>query len=195
MISRAPYLLSILLISFIAGIPSASALVPFGPGPERSSFAVSDFMIGYPFGPAGGPDRRLDLSTELGWLFSVSDRLHIGPTFQFGSWLNGGWHSRWSLHARLRLDLDDRFSVTLSPGLIIADSPAPTGFAGYTAGATLMMDDWIGLTAGLDLTSAFPEGRDAVVRLGVGIGSLPGLCMSAAAGAAGAVAYWLSGMD
>lgn len=193
--SRGPFLLSILLISFITDIPSASGLIPFDPDPERSSFAVSNFMIGCPFGPAEGLDRRLDLSTELGWLFSVSDRLHIGPTLQFGSWLNGGWHSRWGLNARVRLDLDDRFSMALAPGLIIADSPAPTGFAGYTIGASLMMDDWVGLTAGLDLTRAFPEGSDAVVRLGVCVGSLPGLSMTAAAGTAGAVAYWLSRMD
>jgi hypothetical protein len=86
-------------------------------------------------------------------------------------------------------------SLDVTQGAIIADSPAPDGFAGYTGGATVMLDNWIGLSAGLDLTKAFPEGHETVLRLGLSFGSLPGLSLTTVTAAAGSVAWWLDQMD
>jgi len=187
----------LLLIIMSAGLLTAQAggFLPFGPGEGRSSFAVADFTLGYPVGPSDGPERKLDVSSELGWLFTLDEGLYLGPVFHFGSWLNGGWHSRWGLGVHTRIDLSSRLSLNLTPGLILGDSPFPDGFAGYTAGASVMQDGWVGLSADVDVTRNFNNDYDTVLRLGIDFGSIPGLCMTAAAGTAGAVASWLNSMD
>jgi len=173
----------------------AGGFLPFEPEESRSSFAVADFTLGYPLGPSDGPERKLDVSSELGWLFTLDEGLYLGPVFQFGSWLNGGWHSRWGLGAHTRMDLNNRLSLNLTPGLILGDSPFPDGFAGYTAGASVVLDGWVGLSVDVDMTETFNNDYDTVLRLGIDLGSIPGLCMTTAAGTAGVVASWLNSMD
>ncbi|MFO8184599.1 MAG: hypothetical protein R6U39_10560 [Candidatus Aegiribacteria sp.] len=169
--------------------------LPYEPSPEGGGILVTDFLAAYPFGPEDGIERDLDLSTELGFIFPLQKNLYLGPAFNFGSWLNGGWHSRWGLSARSRILLDRRFSMDLSSGVILGDSPHPDGFAGFTAGASLVLDGWLGICARIDFTEAYPDGTDTVFRLGLGLGELPGLYTTAAAGGAGAVAWWLNQMD
>ena len=93
------------------------------------------------------------------------------------------------------MDIGRDISFDLSSGLIVWDSPYPTGFAGFTVGASLVFDGWIGLCARTDFTESYDEGTDTVFRLGLGLGQLPGLYTTAAAGGAGAVAYMLSRID
>lgn len=169
--------------------------LPYEQSPDGGGILVTDFLAAYPFGPSDGIERELDLSTELGMIFPLQNNLYLGPAFNFGSWLNGGWHSRWGLSARGRILLDRRYSMDLSSGVILGDSPYPDGFAGFTAGASLVLDGWLGISARIDFTEAYPDGTDTVFKLGLGLGELPGLFTTAAAGGAGAVAWWLNQMD
>jgi len=93
------------------------------------------------------------------------------------------------------MDLSRRLCLNLTPGLILGDSPYPDGFAGYTAGASVVLDGWVGLSADMDVTKNINDDFDTVLRFGINLGSIPGLCMTAAAGTAGAVASWLNSMD
>jgi hypothetical protein len=181
----------LMLLSVAGGVSG----LPYEPVPGGGGILVTDFIAAYPFGPSDGIERELDLSTELGMIFPLKEKFYLGPAVNFGSWLNGGWHSRWGLSARGRMLLDGNLSMDLSSGLILGDSPFPDGFAGFTVGASLVLDGWLGICARADFTEAYPEGTDTVFRLGLGLGELPGLYTTAAAGGAGAVAWWLNQMD
>ncbi len=176
-------------------VAAGGTALPYSPSRGHGGFLVTDFIASYPFGPSNGPERELDLSTELGVLFPLQEGIYAGPAINFGSWLNGGWHSRWGISARGRMDLGSRISLDVSPGLILGDSPCPDGFAGFTAGASVVLDGWVGVCARMDFSKGFPDGTDTVFRLGLGIGELPGLFTTAAAGGAGAIAWWLNSMD
>jgi hypothetical protein len=189
--SGAKYFTAVVFLVLATG----SVALPYEPSPGRDFILVTDFRAGCPIGLSVEQSRKLDLSTELGLLFTLDRAHHLGPVVMFGSWLNGGWHSRWGLSARYRMQLGERLSLDLSPGLILSDSPYPDGFAGFTAEIALVLDGWIGLEAGLDATESYPDGTDTVLRLGLSLGRMPGLCATAAAGTAGAVAWWMSDTD
>jgi len=191
MITRTAQLLMLMLL-----LPAVSAAGPgFGPKPDGGGFLVTDFITSYPMGPSGGISRKLDLSTELGMLFPLNGECSLGPAFNYGAWLNGGWHSRWGLSARGRRILNENLSLDLSAGLIIGDSPFPDGFAGFTTGASLVMDHWLSLCTRVDITEGFGGETETVVRIGLGLGQVPGLAATGAASAAGAIAYWKNQMD
>jgi hypothetical protein len=177
-------------------IASGLGDLPYGPAPGRDFVLVTDFIAGFPVDISSERDGKLDLSTELGLLFRLDEGHHLGPAVSFGCWLDGGWHSRWGVSARYRMELSERLCLDAAPGLILSDSPYPDGFAGFSLGASLVLDSWIGLTARLDATeAAFPERTETVLRLGLGIGGEPGLYTSAAASVAGLIAWRVSEME
>jgi hypothetical protein len=47
----------------------------------------------------------------------------------------------------------------------------------------------------MDFTRKDSDGTDTVFRLGLGVGQLPGLFTTVAAGGTGALAWWLNSMD
>gem|GEM_PF-4478997 len=73
-----------------------------------------------------------------------------------GAWRNGGWHSRWGLEATGNLYLSESSHLSVSPGIIVSDSPYPDGFAGYSLGVGFGINDWAGVSSRLDLTRS-PE--------------------------------------
>ncbi|MBN2586928.1 MAG: hypothetical protein JXR55_06515 [Candidatus Fermentibacteraceae bacterium] len=185
----------VFLVLPAALIASGHGDLPYRPAPGRDFILVTDFIAGFPVDLSSERNGKLDLSTELGLLLRLDEGHHLGPAVSFGCWLDGGWHSRWGVSARYRLELSERMCVDVAPGLILSDSPYPDGFAGFSLGASLVMDSWIGLHARLDATESLPEGTDTVLRLGLGIGGEPGLYTSAAASVAGLIAWRVSEMD
>lgn len=183
----------ILVLVHVIPVPSARGL-PYA-GETEGPVLVTDFIAGVPIDLDSNLDGKLDISTELGILFPLGSGQRLGPELTFGCWLDGGWHSRLGLSARYRSGISDRLDLDLVPGLLVYDSPYPDGFAGFTAGASLVLDSWIGLHLRLDSTESFPEGSNTVLRICLGLGGEPGLYATGAAAAAGAVAWQLSEMD
>lgn len=165
------------------------------PGEASRSFLVTDFTIALPLELSDVIDEHVDLSAEPGWLFPVRDGFHMGPGAFYGAWLNGGWHSRWGLALRTRTTFPNGMQLDASPGLIIGDSPFPGGFAGVTAGISLLVKDWIGLSARLDVTRTHGPGSRTVMCLGLRLGATPGMVAAGIAAVGGAAAYIDSQMD
>ena len=180
-------LLAVLMVPSVRGLPYGREI----DGPVL----VTDFLAGIPVDLDSDLNGKLDISTELGILFPLGSGRRLGPELAFGCWLDGGWHSRLGLAARYRTGISDRLDLDLVPGLLVYDSPYPDGFAGFSAGVSVVMDSWIGLHLRLDSTESFPEGSNTVLRVCLGLGEEPGLYATGAAAAAGAVAWQLSEMD
>jgi len=162
--------------------------------PARS-FPVSHFTINAPLGPSEEIHRTIDLQSDFAWLFPVKDDLLAGPGVFVGAWRNGGWHSRWGLEATGNLYLSGSSHLSVSPGIIVSDSPFPDGFAGFTLGVGLGINDWAGLSSRLDLTRSPQSSYEPEFHLGLRLGSIPGLAATTIAGAAGAIAWLESEMD
>lgn len=181
----------LMMMSAMIFAPCAGGL-PYG---GEGTVLVTDFAAGVPIELDSDIDGKLDLSTELGVLFPLGPAGKLGPVMTFGCWLDGGWHSRFGISARYRRAVSGRLDLDLVPGLILFDSPFPDGFAGFTAGASLVMDSWIGLHIRFDAVESFSGGTDTVLRFCLGLGGEPGLYATGAAAAVGAVAWQLSRMD
>jgi hypothetical protein len=161
-----------------------------------SSYPMTDFIISAPvFGAAGQPERHLDLATNLGWLFNVSECLALGPSFFFSAYLNGGWHSQLGLHGRLRVYPGKNLHVDVSPGLVLHDSPFPEGFAGYSAEAAIGYRDWVSLVTRVDVVRSYPGGHDTILHMGIKFGSYAGLGLTGIGAVAGGIGYILSRID
>ncbi len=159
------------------------------------SFPVSYFTINAPLGPSDEMTRTIDLQSDFAWLFPLEDDLFLGPGVFVGAWRNGGWHSRWGLEATGNLYLSESSHLSVSPGVIVSDSPYPDGFAGYSLGVGFGINDWAGVSSRLDLTRSPESSCEAEFHLGLRLGSIPGLAATTIAGAAGAVAWLENEMD
>lgn len=190
----APFLFFI-MTSFVA---TSAAQVCWRQSPNAvcSSFPITDFTIAAPIaGVSGAPQRHVDFATNLGRLFKTNARLAFGPAFFFSAYLNGGWHSQWGMHARARVQLNNKWHVQISPGLIISDSPFPNGFAGYHAQVEVMFKDWVGLSARADRVRLYPDDRETIVHIGIKTGSYIGMGATAVGAVAGGLAFLASRID
>lgn len=161
-----------------------------------TSYPITDFIVSVPFaGASGAPARHLDLATNVSWLFNVHEKTAIGPAFFFSAYLNGGWHSQLGAQSRVRYWTNPNVHVDLSPGVIIYDSPYPSGFAGYIAEAAIGYRDWISLAARLDRVKVYPGGRDTIFQVGVKLGSYIGMGLTGVGAVSGGIGYVLSRID
>ena len=138
--------------------------------------------------------RDLDMTTSLGWMFVLDERIDLGPSLFFSAYRNGGWHSQLGIRANLRYHLNDEFNLDLSPGLILTDSPYQEGFPGYTVELSVGWKDWVGLAARMDIVDTY-SGQDQVLHIGLCFGSYGGMGLSSAGIIGGGIAYQLSRMD
>lgn len=189
----------LLLFSITNGfVATSAAQVCWRQGPNEvcSSFPITDFTIAAPLaGAAGAPQRHVDFATNLGWLFKTNERIALGPAFFFSAYLNGGWHSQWGAHGRVRVQLRDNWHLQIAPGVIISDSPFPNGFAGYHAQVEVMFKDWVGLSARIDRVRVYPDDRDTVVQIGIKTSSYIGMGATALGAVAGGIAFLASRID
>lgn len=185
---------------------AVAALVPAvgeaGPGwryadsDSCTSYPLTDFSIARPLPEAkGSPSREVDFSTSVGWLFVADERVHVGPALHIGLYRDGGWHSQLGLQGRLRYLATPSVHLDLTPGLILTDSPYPSGFAGYSLEVACGYRDWVSLASRLDVVDEGLYDSQTVVHIGIRFGSYPGLALSAAGAAAGGIGYLRSRMD
>lgn len=161
-----------------------------------TSYPLTDFSVGRPLpGAEGSPEREIDFSSSVGWLFVATERVHAGPGLLFGLYLNGGWHTQMGVQGRLRFLATPSVHIDLTPGLILMDSPYPGGFAGYSVEVACGWRDWISLVSRVDVVDEGLHDSQTVVHLGIRFGSYPGLALSAAGAAAGGIGYLWSQMD
>lgn len=185
-------IIPLLVISIISG----EVCIRYDRSSTCTSYPITDFYFSLPVSQSDSIiTRDLDMTTSLGWMFVLNERIDLGPSLFFSAYKNGGWHSQLGLRANLRYHLDDEFNLDLSPGLILTDSPFPDGFAGYTVELSLGWKDWVGLAARLDIVDTFDSGHDQVLHIGLRFGSYGGMGLTSAGIIGGGIAYMLSQMD
>ncbi len=179
----------------VISIISAEACIRYDRSSTCTSYPITDFYFSLPVSQSDSIiTRDLDMTTSLGWMFVLNERIDLGPSLFFSAYMNGGWHSQLGLRANLRYHLDDEFNLDFSPGLILTDSPFPDGFAGYTVELSLGWKDWVGLAARLDIVDTFDSGHDQVLHIGLRFGSYGGMGLTSAGIIGGGIAYMSSRM-
>ena len=163
----------------------------------ETSYPVIDFYFSLPVSQSNDNaiKRDFDLATSLGWMFVLDEKIDLGPSLFVSSYKNGGWHTQIGARANLRYNLNDSFNLNFSPGLIFSDSPAPEGFAGYTAELSVDWKRWVGLSMRLDDVDTFQSDRDRVVHIGLQFGSYAGMGLSALGAISGGIFYLSDQMD
>ena len=160
-----------------------------------TSYPITDFYFSLPVSQSDSIIvRDLDLTTSLGWMFVLDERIDLGPSLFFSAYRNGGWHSQLGIRANLRYHLSDEFNLDLSPGLILTDSPYQEGFPGYTVELSVGWKAWVSLAARMDIVDTF-SGQDQVLHIGLRFGSYGGMGLSSAGIIGGGIAYQISRMN
>ena len=161
-----------------------------------TSYPITDFYIGLPVSqPDSLSSRDYDLTTSLGWMFVLDERIDLGPSLFFSAYRSSdGWHSQFGIRANLRYHIDSDFHLDLSPGLILTDSPYQEGFPGYTVELSVGWKDWVGLAARMDIVDTY-SGQDQVLHIGLRFGSYGGMGLSSAGIIGGGIAYQMSRWD
>lgn len=176
---------------------SAEACIRYDRSGTCTSYPITDFFIGLPVSESidNSINRNLDMATSLGWMFVLNERYDLGPSLFFSAYRNGGWHSQFGVRANLRYHLDEEFHLDFSPGIILADSPYPDEFAGYTVEFSVGWKDWVGLATRLDVVDTFQSGHDHVLQMSLRFGSYAGMGLTSAGVIGGGLAYMASRMD
>lgn len=190
------FALAVLLALLAPALSAANPCWRYAQSASCTSYPLTDFALSRPLpGAKGSPAREADLSTSLGWLFRVSKRFHAGPALLFSAYLDGGWHAQVGLQSRIRLFATPAVHFDFAPGLILYDSPYPSGFAGYSAEISCGYRDWVSLISRLDVVDEGLHDRQTVIQLGIRVGSYPGLALTAAGALVGGLGYIWSQMD
>ena len=183
---------SLLMVSIVSG----EVCIRHDHSGTCTSYPITDFYFSLPVSqPDSINNRDFDMTTSLGWMFVMNERFDLGPSLFFSAYRNGGWHSQMGGRANLRYHLGDNFHLDFSPGLILTDSPAPDGFAGYAVELSISWNDWAGLATRLDIVDTFQSGHDQMLQIGLRFGSYAGMGMTAAGAIGGGIAYMKSRMD
>lgn len=137
-------------------------------------------------------ERHWDASTNLGIMFDLNEKIGVGGHFFGGFYMNGGGHTQHGVRLRGSYYFKNDFQVNFSPGLIIADSSFPDGFAGYSFEANFSWNDHLAVTVRYDdlVPDRFVQ-KEKYLNIGIQTDGKKGLAIAVAGLLTGLVRNYL----